>query len=97
MDHVVYLDAQAKELELLLENKKTMICRGAAGRKMPYGRVNPGDTLYFINNNAEGKVLARAKVELAAAQEMIFREEAEIVLSACKPFLVAKLDRFVIS
>lgn len=35
--------------------------------------------------------------ELAAAQEMIFQDEAEIVLSACKPFLVAKLDRIIIS
>lgn len=35
--------------------------------------------------------------ELAVAQEMIFRDEAEIVLSACKPFLIAKLNRFIIS
>ena len=35
--------------------------------------------------------------ELAAAQEMIFQNEAEIVLSACKPFLVAKLNRIIIS
>lgn len=35
--------------------------------------------------------------ELAAAQEMIFQDEAEIVLSACKPFLVAKLSRIIIS
>ena len=35
--------------------------------------------------------------ELAAAQEMIFQGEAEIVLSACKPFLVAKLNRIIIS
>ena len=36
-----------------------MILRGAAGRKLPYGRVNEGDTLYFIRNNGEG--LAKAK------------------------------------
>jgi hypothetical protein len=35
--------------------------------------------------------------ELAAAQEMIFHDEAEIVSSACKPFLVAKLNRTIIS
>ncbi len=63
MDHVVYLDAVAKELDSLLSNKKTMIIRGATGRKMPYGRVNPGDILYFINNNSEGLIVAKAKVE----------------------------------
>ncbi|MCP5098711.1 MAG: hypothetical protein GY943_24435 [Chloroflexi bacterium] len=63
MDHVVYLDAKAKELENLLNGAKTMIIRGAAGRKLPYGRVNDGDILYFINNNAEGVVKAKAKTK----------------------------------
>jgi hypothetical protein len=35
--------------------------------------------------------------ELAAAQTLIFADEAEIVSEACKPFLVAKLDRIIIS
>jgi hypothetical protein len=35
--------------------------------------------------------------ELVAMQSMLFNEEAEIVNSACKPFLVAKLDRIIIS
>jgi hypothetical protein len=63
MDHVVYLDASAKELDLLLSGQKTMIIRGAAGRKLPYGRVNQDDILYFINNNAEGLILAKAIVK----------------------------------
>jgi hypothetical protein len=63
MDHVVYLDANAQELDSLLSGQKTMIIRGATGRKMPYGRVNQGDILYFINNNAEGLILAKARVE----------------------------------
>lgn len=40
MDHIVYLDAKARELEKLLDGKKTMIIRGATGRKLPHGRVN---------------------------------------------------------
>lgn len=63
MDHIVYLDATAKELDLLLSGKKIMIIRGATGRKMPYGRVNQDDILYFINNNAEGLILAKARVK----------------------------------
>jgi hypothetical protein len=52
MDHVVYVDAKAGEMEKLVNDEKKIIIRGSAGRKMPYGRVNPGDMLYLINNNA---------------------------------------------
>ena len=76
MDHVVYLDAAAQELHLLLSQKKSMLIRGAAGRKMPYGRVNPGDILYFINNNAEGCVLAKAYVETVFNSEKLAPQEA---------------------
>lgn len=34
--------------------------------------------------------------ELVAMQSMLFSDEAEIVNSACKPFLVAKLERVII-
>lgn len=34
--------------------------------------------------------------ELEAMQSMLFNGEAEIVNSACKPFLVAKLERLII-
>jgi hypothetical protein len=35
--------------------------------------------------------------ELIAMQKMIFADEAEIVSSACKPYLTAKLERTIIS
>ena len=35
--------------------------------------------------------------ELVAMQSMLFNDEAEIINSACKPFLVAKLDKIIIS
>ena len=35
--------------------------------------------------------------ELVAMQKLIFKDEAEIVSSACKPFLTAKLERTIIS
>ena len=76
MDHVVYLDASAKELALLLSAKKTMIIRGATGRKLPYGRVNQDDVIYFINNNAEGLVKASAKVKSVLNSEKLTKEES---------------------
>ncbi|MEW5868474.1 MAG: hypothetical protein AB1894_04305 [Chloroflexota bacterium] len=76
MDHVVYLDASAKELELLLAHDKTMIIRGATGRKLPHGRVHAGDVLYFINNNAEGRVRAKATVVNALHSDKLTPEES---------------------
>jgi len=87
MDHVVYLDAQARELENLLSGSKTMIIRGATGRKLPHGRVDAGDTLYFINNNAEGKVRAKAKVKSAFHSEKMTEDESRALVKKNQPKL----------
>jgi hypothetical protein len=80
MDHVVYLDAAAKELESLLSGEKSMIIRGAAGRKLPHGRVNEGDVLYFINNNAEGLIRAKANVvSVLNSEKLSVAESAALV------------------
>ncbi len=76
MDHVVYLDAKANEFEKLIDGSKTMIIRGATGRKLPYGRVNEGDILYFINNNSEGVVKAKAFVDSVFNSDKMATEES---------------------
>jgi hypothetical protein len=76
MDHVVYLDAKSKEMENLVKGQKSMIIRGAAGRKIPHGKVNEGDVLYFINNNGEGRVKARGVVATVLNSEKLTVEES---------------------
>lgn len=76
MDHVVYLDAKSNEYEELLCGSKTMIIRGATGRKLPYGRVSKGDILYFINNNAEGLVKAKSIVSSVYNSDKMNTEES---------------------
>ena len=76
MDHVVYIDAKARELEQLLEGSKSMIIRGATGRKLPHGRVNAGDILYFINNNSEGEIRAKGVVTYVFNSEKMAPEES---------------------
>lgn len=76
MDHIVYLDAKAKELDKLATGEKTIIIRGAMGRKMPYGRVNAGDVLYFLNNDAEGMVRAKAVVARVINTEALTEKES---------------------
>jgi hypothetical protein len=87
MDHVVYLDANANEMENLLNANKTMIIRGAAGRKMPYGRVHEGDVLYFINNNAEGVIKAKGIVSSVFNSEKMTKDESIALVKKHQPKL----------
>jgi len=48
-EHLVYLNNKAKELQKLLNKEKTMIIRGAAGKKSPLGgRAKVGDDIYLL-------------------------------------------------
>jgi hypothetical protein len=77
MDHVVYVDSKAKELKKILEDQKTMIIRGATGKKLPYGRVFEGDILYFIENNGDGMIKAKAIVKSVFNSEKMTIEESK--------------------
>lgn len=76
MDHIVYLDHKAKELDNLASGRKSMIIRGAMGRKMPYGRVFKDDVIYFIENNGDGLVKARAIVEEVITSDKLSKEDS---------------------
>ena len=76
MDHVVYTDAKSQEMEKILKGEKTMIIRGATGRKLPYGKVNTGDRLYLINNNGEGTIKAKCRVKSVFNSDKMSKEES---------------------
>jgi hypothetical protein len=89
VDHVVYVDAKSNELEKLIAGTKSMIIRGAMGRKLPYGRVDVGDILYFIRNNGEGLIRAKAavasvfnseKMEKAASVQLVEKNQGKLQL-----------------
>ena len=56
MVHLVYCDNAGKRgekvLDKILDGTKTMIVRGAAGRKIPHSRVFEGERLYFIEKGS---------------------------------------------
>ena len=56
MVHLVYCDNAGKRgekvLDKILAGTKTMIVRGAAGRKIPHSRVFEGERLYFIEKGS---------------------------------------------
>lgn len=61
MVHIVYCDDKEKVLEKIIDGTKTMIIRGAAGRKIPHSRVFEGETLYFLKKGS-GKISAKANI-----------------------------------
>jgi len=87
MDHVVYVDAKENELDLLLSGGKSMIIRGATGRKLPHGRVAPGDRLFFIQNNGDGMARACAVVTSVFNSEKLSEEESRQLVEENQPFL----------
>jgi hypothetical protein len=81
MDHIVCLDAMSKEMENLVNGTKSMIIRGAAERKLPHGRVNVGDILYFVNNNGECEVKARGVVcSVLNCEKLTVEESFETII-----------------
>lgn len=61
MMHLVYCDKESKELDKIVNGTKTMIIRGAAGRKIPHSRVFKDETLYFMEKGTK-KITAEAIV-----------------------------------
>jgi hypothetical protein len=96
MDHIVYTDAKAKEMEALLSGDKTMIIRGATGRKLPYGRVQTDDILYFINNNAEGEVKAKAKVAAVLNSEQMTPDQSTALVKKKAQFKKWAGKRYIV-
>jgi hypothetical protein len=80
MVHLVYCDNEGKSgekvLDKILAGTKTMIVRGAAGRKIPHSRVFQGEALYFMQKGT-GKIVATATV--TNVQNYIKLSEDEIV------------------
>lgn len=66
MVHLVYCDNTGKNkekpLDKILAGSKTMIVRGAAGRKIPHSRVFAGETLYFMEKGT-AQITAKAVVK----------------------------------
>jgi len=62
MVHLVYCDDKEKNLENILSGEKTMVVRGAMGRKIPHSRVFDGEILYFMKRGT-AKITAKAKVD----------------------------------
>lgn len=87
MEHLVYLDHKAKEFEKLKNSKKTKIIRGAAGRKLPYGRVFEDEVLYFVENDGSLQIKAKAIVKSVFNSEPLKPEQSHEIILKEQPYL----------
>lgn len=86
MVHLVYCDDKEKELAKLLDGSKTMVVRGAAGRKIPHSRVFTGETLYFMEKGS-AKITATAVVKEVQNYVKLGDEETTQILQQNQPKL----------
>jgi hypothetical protein len=75
MIHLAYCDDKEKVLEKILAGSKTMIVRGAAGRKIPHSRIFESEKLYLMKKGS-AQISARAKI--VAVQNFVNLSEEEI-------------------
>lgn len=79
MVHLVYCDNAGKKgekvLDKILAGTKTMIVRGAAGRKIPHSRVSLGERLYFME---KGSALITATAIVKNVENYVKLSDEEI-------------------
>lgn len=79
MVHLVYCDNTGKigekELSKIIQGNKTMVVRGAAGRKIPHSRVSNGEIIYFME---KGTFKITAKGIVKNVQNYVKLKDEEI-------------------
>lgn len=75
MVHLVYCDNKEKVLDKIMNGTKTMIIRGAAGRKIPHSRVFEDEILYFME---KGSFKISAKATVSHVENLVKLSEDEI-------------------
>ena len=90
MVHLVYCDNAGKKgekvLDKILAGTKTMVIRGAAGRKIPHSRVFEDELLYFMDKGT-AKISAKATVKKVENYVKLTEDEISKILNENQPKL----------
>jgi hypothetical protein len=62
MNYLVYLNAQASELEKILSGVKTMVLREIGDTQSTAQEILPGDSLFFLRNKDDSTLRGKATV-----------------------------------
>ena len=94
MNHLVFLDAQAGELEKILSGVKTMLVKEFDPADAPSHPVNPGDSLYFLKNKDERILRVKAVVVRVLCLGNNSDEDLSHALKELQPRLLLTEDQF---
>ena len=94
MNHLVYLDARAGELEKILSGVKTMLAKEFDPAQTIALPVNPGDSLYFLRDQDDSAVRVKASVVRVLNLAKSFEDDPLHTLKEMQPRLQLTEDQF---
>jgi hypothetical protein len=94
MDHLVFLDAQAGELEKILGGMKSMVAKEFNPAQSTVHPVSPGDNLYFLRDKDECAVRVKATVTRVLFFTNNVDEELSHTLKEMQPRLQLTEDQY---
>jgi len=95
MDHIVYLDKHAGALDAMRRGDKQMVARAYNGRRSPYGKVRPGDMLYFTENDGQQIIYGKGKVLKVFDSPKLTHEESVSALEEHRKVLWLSEEQFL--
>ncbi len=94
MNHLVFLDAQANELERILSGVKTMLVREFDPAQATAHPVEAGDSLYFLRNTNESDLRVTATVVNVLVSANRLEEDLSHTLKEMQPRLQLTEDQY---
>jgi hypothetical protein len=94
MNHLVFLDTRAMELEKILSGVKTMVTKEFDPDQSTGYPVSPGDSLYFLRNKGECDLRVKATVVRVLPLINIRNEDLSHILKEMQPRLQLTEEQF---
>jgi hypothetical protein len=94
MNHLVFLDAQAGELEKILSGVKTMLVKEFDPAKTAAHPVQPGDSLYFLRDKDDCALRVKATVVRVLPFTNRLTEDLSHTLKEMQPRLQLTEDQY---
>jgi hypothetical protein len=94
MNHLVFLDPHASELEKILSGVKSMLIKEFASGQPGSYAIDPGDNLYFLRNKDECVVRVKATVVRVLSATGGSGEDLSHILKEMQPKLQLTEDQY---
>ena len=94
MNHLVFLDTHAGELEKILSGIKNMVVKEFDPTQPAAHRVSPGDSLYFLRDNDECDLRVKAAVVRDLFFSNCMNEDLSQILKEQQPRLQFTEDQY---